>query len=36
MIDEESRNQLIAYRVEQAKLTAREADILMQNIMGAS
>jgi len=33
MIDKESKNHLIAYRVEQAKLTAREAAILLQNNM---
>ena len=33
MIDEESRNALIAYRTEQAKQTALEADILLKNDM---
>jgi len=33
MIDEESRMQLINYRIEQAKSTAREAEYLMNNEM---
>jgi len=33
MIDEESRIQLIEYRIEQAKSTAREAEFLLNNDM---
>jgi uncharacterized protein (UPF0332 family) len=33
MIDEESRIQLIEYRIEQAKSTAREAEFLLNNEM---
>jgi len=33
MIDEESRLQLIDYRIEQAKSTAREAEFLLNNDM---
>ena len=33
MIDEDSRAQLIAYRVEQAKSTAQEAEFLLNNDM---
>jgi len=33
MIDDDSRAQLIAYRVEQAKLTALEAEFLLNNDM---
>jgi len=33
MIDEESRLQLISHRVEQAKSTAKEAEILLTNDM---
>jgi len=33
MIDDESRLQLIDYRVEQAKSTAREAEFLLNNDM---
>ncbi len=33
MIDHESRAQLIAYRVEQAKATAQEAEFLLNNDM---
>ena len=33
MIDEESRTQLIAYRVAQAKSTALEAEFLLKNDM---
>lgn len=33
MIDEDSRTQLISYRVEQAKSTAKEAEFLLNNDM---
>ena len=33
MIDDDSRAQLIAYRVEQAKSTAQEAEVLLNNDM---
>jgi uncharacterized protein (UPF0332 family) len=33
MIDEESRIQLISYRIEQAKSTVREAEYIMNNDM---
>ncbi|MEI7898031.1 MAG: HEPN domain-containing protein [bacterium] len=33
MIDKDSRAQLIAYRVEQAKSTAKEAEFLLNNDM---
>ena len=33
MIDEDSRTQLISYRVEQAKSTAQEAEFLLNNDM---
>ena len=33
MIDEASREQLISYRIEQAKSTAQEAEFLLNNNM---